>query len=104
MYSGPPAAMNVSVATSFSDDLFSSCAGVVLSGFKSVGEIYGDALAASRLFGADGALPFGLSVGVWGRRQPLDTALRDGDRVAPPLAKKAATLEKFKRWDAQYLA
>ena len=45
------------------------------------GATVGDALAASRLFGADGALPFGLSVGVWGRRQPLDTALRDGDRV-----------------------
>ena len=45
------------------------------------GATVGDALAASRLFGTDGALPLGLSVGVWGRRQPLDTALRDGDRV-----------------------
>lgn len=45
------------------------------------GATVADALAASQLFGADGRLPPDLAVGVWGRRQPLDTLLRDGDRV-----------------------
>lgn len=45
------------------------------------GATVADALSASRLFGAGAPLPPGLSVGIWGRRQPLDTALRDGDRV-----------------------
>jgi len=45
------------------------------------GATVGDALAASRLFGAEAGLPSGLTVGVWGRRQALDTPLRDGDRV-----------------------
>lgn len=45
------------------------------------GATVADALAASRLFGTALPLPPGLSVGIWGRRQPLETALRDGDRV-----------------------
>lgn len=45
------------------------------------GATIADALAASRLFGPGGDLPPGTSVGIWSRRQPLDTPLRDGDRV-----------------------
>lgn len=43
------------------------------------GSCLGDALAASGLF--DGEPPAGLTYGIWSRRQPLATPLRDGDRV-----------------------
>jgi putative ubiquitin-RnfH superfamily antitoxin RatB of RatAB toxin-antitoxin module len=43
------------------------------------GSSLGDALRACGLF--DGEPPDGLAYGIWGRRQPLSTALRDGDRV-----------------------
>jgi putative ubiquitin-RnfH superfamily antitoxin RatB of RatAB toxin-antitoxin module len=43
------------------------------------GSTLGDALGASGLF--DAGLPSDLRYGVWGRRQPLQAPLRDGDRV-----------------------
>lgn len=45
------------------------------------GATVADALSASRLFGQPASMPQGLSVGVWGRRQPMEAVLRDGDRV-----------------------
>lgn len=45
------------------------------------GATLGDALLASRLLESGGDLPPGCAVGLWGRRRPLDTPLRDGDRV-----------------------
>lgn len=43
------------------------------------GSTLADALRASGLFAAE--RPEGLDVGIWGRRQPVSTVLRDGDRV-----------------------
>lgn len=43
------------------------------------GSSLGDAMRASGLF--DGEPPGELAYGIWGRRQPLSTVLRDGDRV-----------------------
>ena len=43
------------------------------------GSTLADAMRASGLF--EGPPPDGLAFGIWGRRQPLSTALRDGDRV-----------------------
>ncbi len=43
------------------------------------GSTLADAVRASGLFGD--ASPEGLAFGIWGRRQPLSTVLRDRDRV-----------------------
>jgi putative ubiquitin-RnfH superfamily antitoxin RatB of RatAB toxin-antitoxin module len=43
------------------------------------GSTLADAVRASGLF--EGPPPEGLAFGIWGRRQHLSTALRDGDRV-----------------------
>jgi putative ubiquitin-RnfH superfamily antitoxin RatB of RatAB toxin-antitoxin module len=43
------------------------------------GSTLGDALRASGLFEA--GVPSDLGCGIWGRRQPVSTPLRDGDRV-----------------------
>jgi len=43
------------------------------------GSTLADAVRASGLFEAEP--PAGLGFGIWGRRQPASTVLRDGDRV-----------------------
>jgi putative ubiquitin-RnfH superfamily antitoxin RatB of RatAB toxin-antitoxin module len=43
------------------------------------GSTLGDALRACTWF--DAGLPAGSACAIWGRRQPLSTLLRDGDRV-----------------------
>ena len=43
------------------------------------GSTLADAVRASGLF--EGPPPDGLAFGIWGRREPLSTVLRDGDRV-----------------------
>lgn len=45
------------------------------------GSTLADAVRASGLLDAPGGLPEGWACGIWGRRQPLSTPLRDGDRV-----------------------
>lgn len=45
------------------------------------GACVGDALAASGLCERHGLAAAALEIGVWGRKQPLQTRLRDRDRV-----------------------
>jgi hypothetical protein len=45
------------------------------------GASVGDALRASGLVERHGLAPGSLVAGVWGRKQPLETVLRDRDRV-----------------------
>lgn len=45
------------------------------------GSTLADAVQASGLFEGQGPVWQGLACGIWGRRQPASTVLRDGDRV-----------------------